>query len=575
MRVAPPDVRRPRVEASKRMNRFRRGSLFFRFSRRIITAWAVVVATLLGGSRLAAQQAPLGDENAIPLPSVRPFPENQKLWKAASEKLAASTAAVQQFEAKVADGKIATLSVKTLSQAVVELDQLSRIGADLSLIGEPAGYDLRQRCTRLQARLTKVLVGYQNLPKTQRVLRAATGAIGATSLRATANLTRAKDFMKRGQYERAQQELHNAIDALRAVLVWYNDDVQTSTLKPFTNYLRDTVRPKVTARVRKRQHDLLTGLRQEKAPNFAKLLEQLATAATALQTQTRASLDGESLTGPELAERAMQLWSRGHNAVLSCRGIDSLRKALGDPDAAAELHELAGQYANFCKKLPELIAQLIGADANRADAAAAETLYKAYLERLAAWESRTAIELENELQPALQEFQKKSPQLAAQVAWRRAASSDAVRWHKRFEQASAERHSAGQVAIPELALRVAQSSQSQEGIVPPEAKSLGQATLPKNAPAFARRLASQAGAEVGMVGPAEPWPGGVWLSRRRAWWWCSRELRKTIQQPKGRQPPFCPATPRRRLRGTPWQSSPMLAAGASRGPAAKLNRSRS
>ncbi|MFC1596462.1 hypothetical protein ACFL5Q_00750, partial [Planctomycetota bacterium] len=353
--------------------------------------------------------------------------------------------------------------------AILQLDRLAR---RLLLLGEPAGKDFSMRVTALRSGLAEIVGAFLQLPGAAERIARDYKVLWQEARKKAAVLPKVQQLGGRGEWEKAESLLHEAIDELETTAVWCSGDQRRAVLGDFLE-MAGVVDPPVRKIREERAQAALAEARREQTPDFDGLLGSIRSAAASVEGSGGVEIEGQSLTGPEFLARFGQRWQEAQHQAVRCRGLDWAR---GLEVAGREASELTSQQGRFSAEVGPAIAALVEADAGRADASVARAMLVAYLERVAPLVALSGDDsLETVVAPALEKLASKSPELAADVEAYRKATTDVLRWRRRTAEASARARKGEFSPIHEEFLRAVRAADSTPGLAPADAIDTSQA----------------------------------------------------------------------------------------------------
>jgi len=444
------------------------------------TGWVLALMFLLVCGPPSA--ASTDEDPEAPL-AVRPEEESRKLQTEAHSLDRKVRAALAAFAEKLAQDRLLQVKPAAVGETHVAILQLDRLARRLVLLGEPAGRDFSMRVMAFRADLAEIVAAYVRLPGVAARKARDYEVLLLEARKKAALLPKVQQLGGREQWEKAESLLHQVIDELEAMAVWYSGDQRRVALDNFYE-MAGAVDPRVRKIREERAQAALAEARREQTPDFDGLLGSIRSAASSLQGSGDVEIEGQSLTGPEFLERFGQRWQEAQHQAARCRGLDWAR---GTEVAAGEATELTGQQGRFSAEVGPAIAALVEADAGRADASVARAILVAYLEQLAPLVALSGDDsLESVVAPALEKLASKSPELAAEVEAYRKATTDVLRWRRRTAEASARARKGEFSPIQGEFLRAVRATESKPGLVPADAIDTGRAEFSAPVPGIMR-----------------------------------------------------------------------------------------
>jgi len=327
----------------------------------------------------------------------------------------------------------ATMVIKT---AHLPIRNLNRAAARLVARGEPAGADFRLRAQALRSRLAVVIEASKENPAIARQI-AKRGLLKRAAAKNEKKLNTVIARSRKQDWEAAADGMHRIFHDLTSVSIWYSGGAAKN---PYDRYF--TVNQQIQPNVQKVQNDQarkeMSAVRDQTVPDFSGLLAAVNNAAAAVGSSGQVDLNGEYLSGPAWLNSFGAAMRQVQLDAVRCRGVDLARAAIRAPTAHGDLEGLADEEAQFHTDVAAAIAQFISADAVRASASEAGTLYGEYVAAVAQLAGpQTGAELAAVVQPALDQLVAKSPETQSDVAAYTAATSDLLRWRQRVAESYA------------------------------------------------------------------------------------------------------------------------------------------
>jgi hypothetical protein len=172
----------------------------------------------------------------------------------------------------------------------------------------------------------------------------------------------------------------------------------------------------------------------EKHQSDATLIEDINKYATALAAAPAADPGtGSSLSGPQAVQHFGNLWIEQQRKAMRARGMATILEFVGGGGA---IQPIVAKHADFSQKIGPALAGVISADAQRASAAEATTLYLEYLDRLPPLIARGNVAaLVDLFRTPLDQLAARSPELQSEIQTYRYCTEDLLRWRRRTTQA--------------------------------------------------------------------------------------------------------------------------------------------
>ena len=393
----------------------------------------------------------------------------------------------------------ARVAGKKVSEMHVQIRQLRRAALDLQMQGETAGFDYGLRADVLAESLGRIQHVFSSTPAGQAYVQQAIVFLSTPKVAQArhAAVLNVQKLLQQKRLEEAFNVFNNVFDQVYSLTVFMDSRTADQFLIEFISVNN----PATVGRNRAFRQQAQTALEQlatSRIPDTQALLQQVAAAATALQTTPQATVDGRTLTGPQCLEHFGDAWRRLHLAAVHCRAIEWARivriSHLVD-DSPAELdpkRSLDGVIGKFTEDLATNLAGLIEGDARRAAATDVPDLYVQYLQALAPLVASTSDDtLERIVQPALEKLAAKSAPFAAEVKTYQTATGELLRWRERLARAQADVAADGFRPSSEALLQFFVSDDQYRGLFAPREtvpdKAVLMASCPQIIPTAAQR----------------------------------------------------------------------------------------
>lgn len=372
--------------------------------------------------------------------------------------------AVGQLVGGASRGAGDRLPPKLVSSTRVGLEVLSRQATELQLHGETAGIDYMLRILPLEPPFGKAVEQFNASANGMAQAQRARMALQSTAAARNVALQKAQQLAQQGKLQEAFDAINKLWDETIALTVFLP--------LPEQQRIHDTMASQRAEIIANRNNlaraDIIAKLEtvsMAQAPNDKALLAELQSAADGLRTNAMVELGGQQRTGPQAVSYFLDEWRKNQMLALRHRGIMwAQRVKIGRTGASQappedESFELA--YQEFCGKMSTGLVSLIEAEAARAAAAEAPTLYRQHLDTLAPALSRIDDPtLADRATAALDQLAAKDANLAAEVQAYHQATDEFLRWRERAYGAVA---AAYEKASPAFEALVVEQGKSGEG----------------------------------------------------------------------------------------------------------------
>lgn len=338
-----------------------------------------------------------------------------------------------------------------VAKMFVQIQQIGRAGRRLSIFGEPAGGDYLARQVYLSSVHSKLFETYKGSKVAQtyanlcRAQLAKTAPARAKVIESVRKLVDAKKFFE------AEKQLDEAMDDLDSIVIYLTPDEVAPVVKPLYEMRYYVDAPAKQLRVEAAQKSLIAARDNTKLEGVPSLMA-LHEAALALKSAATVTIDGQSVTGPQLVALLDKTLTAEHASMLRRRAIEMARVSAADQQSeSVERKDLEEKYAALHKDLIALLPSIITADATRSTEAEAPALYEQHLTAVAPILLKKASDTtKEEVRKALLALAHKSPALSAEVAAEEATSAEYLRWKKRVAAAQAKAKSAEFVPVAKV-----------------------------------------------------------------------------------------------------------------------------
>ena len=336
----------------------------------------------------------------------------------------------------------ASLPFQKLGQDCATLWQALRDADHLTLMGEPAGVDLKNKLLMLKIETGRLAYAGLRSPKAQGLKQRIITVLKKDTQKREKFLDQQQQLIESGKLEQAEVQLEKyGLDKLEPLTVFLSPTERDPYVKRFAAVLRDCD----SKLIAKRQGEYQQQAKQAMTKNL-EAVALLGSEATRIRAEIAAS--GTAKIGDNATANAAE-------------AIAYLTKLWGSASAGlvrnyALLWAYGGKQpsnlmAGAMQPVKQLEASAKSAISSVIEAAAAKTasdqvgsLYGQILEQLSVIDRRLGgFEISGEFEPALKKLVDKDPSLAAQIAAYERATNEALRWRKTFasQQAAALRGS--------------------------------------------------------------------------------------------------------------------------------------
>ncbi len=340
------------------------------------------------------------------------------------------------------------LQGKPMGQSRVKLLQIERLGNQLQILGEPAGFDYERRRFELGFHV-RVISPWSGLASSQKYIASIRLAVQRQTPARMKTLEKIQKLATEQKWQAAEDELNRLFDSLEVGICFLSDQERQQIYAPFGE-VRSAV-DTAMKRIRSQEAAQLLGQsRAQQTPDFASHVKAIGDATAAVAASGQADWGGEQVTGPQLVEKIGARWSEVHVASIRCRALDWAMQPLFQmaganatrisPDPTSET--LQRDYAQFSTSVVDSIVALIRADAARVSGDDVSKVYGEYLDTIAPLARQVADE--NAVQAwdaALLQLAAKSPEFAGEVQAYDAATRELLRWRARTAASMAQARS--------------------------------------------------------------------------------------------------------------------------------------
>jgi hypothetical protein len=355
---------------------------------------------------------------------------NQPLVDETNELIAKVQSRTERLAARA--GKSDELRGKSdsLRKEIVDLyraiHKISELGDELLLRGERDGETIRARAQELRAPLGAAVT------ELRPALGSPQGLVNAMTRRAKEQLAELKqldELIKQRKWTQARAKLEDLREQADEVGRFPDQGEAEQLFKP----LMDRAGPVRAGYLIDKKPTLLQTLRDEFAtlrPDLNALRGQLADVSASIMEQKGIRWNDQPIGGPELLAQLVETWPKIDQSVSQAAAV---LHVIGPPDEA-ELKSLRADYESARVQAVTLVRELILAEPSSVSAPVIDARYAAYLESIPRITTALRATPEEMLATAgaLNQFAARSPELAAKISRYRAATDDALRWHRRL-----------------------------------------------------------------------------------------------------------------------------------------------
>ncbi len=386
----------------------------------------LVLLLTAGVDQLAASPSSAEPENTF---AIRGGPEAEELCKQAMQHYQQAEAVLTRLEAAHGEGRLSKTPRQSFVELYLNIVRLDRLAKRLILAREPAGEDLRLRAGDLRNRMQQLLAEYLNTPGLREALARDYPKLRRESQTRSRIVPKLAQLVDRGKWQQAEQALYQAVDPLDAQCVGYDSATRATVLGPFAEAMA-TIGDHLY-RVRQQQGmEALAELRRREAPATGELTDLLERAAAELEAGGKTSWEGQPIHGPELLAKLADRWEQEHLKAIHCLALDWAR---GDRTGLQQQEELETTYRQATAELAAAMGRVMTADTARLHGDQLRTAYVAYLEKAAALAVRVDDpRFTSAIARAVEQMAARSPELHKEVLAYRQATSELLRWRKRF-----------------------------------------------------------------------------------------------------------------------------------------------
>ncbi len=388
--------------------------------------------------------------------------EGAKLYKQAATTIVKHVATLET-------GRADRINPQDLGQTVVALQQLERVGRNLTLAAETAGEDFTTRASEAGGVNRRIIEATRGTPAAVAYLEKARAIIARSQEQRMRELEQIKRFGQNGQWEQAETRFYKTYDQLTGLTYYITSgDEWNSIYRPYSDVQPVIDQAMATLR-RKAALEHLTQLSAAHAPDLDALAKDLEAVIQSVAQEGGAAIDGQTLDGPALVAHFAQRWKAAQAATLRCRAIHwallQVRQNGGESVDTSQPDPLETQYHAFSHATKAALVRLVEADANRVAGPDAARLHGAYQTALAAVSSNVSdASFTAAAQKALDQLAAKAPDLHEATLAYRAATEELLRWRRRTAEAAAASRMASDPPAPQRLFQATQGKQNFAGL---------------------------------------------------------------------------------------------------------------
>jgi hypothetical protein len=259
--------------------------------------------------------------------------------------------------------------------------QAERRISRLTLVGEPASFELDVRIRELHKRLDEVYHKTYQDPTVRTLVDGTHQRWLNEASKLQKAIPKAEQLAERKEWDEAAQALFDPIDKLTPQGMWYNQLVQTTGFAPFLQPL-GKIESELFATIRSRAIGERNEAIARELPDFVAIQRDVDTAIQGVTAGGKGNFDGQEQTGPGLLGAIGARWRHANLAAWRARAhYWALQQQTGN--SPNELSVLEQAYERFTGTMVQACSRLIEADAARAAASDVAGLHREYVETLA------------------------------------------------------------------------------------------------------------------------------------------------------------------------------------------------
>ncbi len=321
------------------------------------------------------------------------------------------------------------INLEEVGNTFIPIMHVERMATRLSILGEPAGWELGARHVDLRMRIFKLTADIRALPGMAEKF-ADTRPLVVSTKKGEVQLIKVDQLIKKNQIPAAETLMCDILDSVHCVGILYEPAVAIP-VHSLINKSDETTKVVFLDYRRRVASEELAKERKKGTPDFKKLLQELQAATTEISGGSDPKVGGKTISGPEWLKQFAERWQKAYFAACHCYGLD-LARITYDTNAMADADQLSQDYQEFVTAVLRGIAGLIGADTNRVQPDQASQLYSGYVNAVAGFSAlgdpQTVF---GAIQPSLDALAAKSPELQADVGSYFVFSTELLRWRQR------------------------------------------------------------------------------------------------------------------------------------------------
>ncbi|MCH5375020.1 MAG: hypothetical protein JJ992_13670, partial [Planctomycetes bacterium] len=252
---------------------------------------AFALATLVVLSLQAEGSGNPGDQDPRAALAIHDLSGSKDLWSQASGLCDKAFEDMQGIAAS--QGKA---SAKQLAEAHVGLRRLQRLAGDLQINGETAGVDFSLRARAMQDQLAAAITAFTGNPANATQIAKIRQALYAPRLQQKVKtaLERTQKFQREEKWLEAYSLLEDTFDEVTSYTTFLSAQEGEQALRIYGQLVQE-IMPRRNTLLREQAMAKLEEAGAPIVPDTQGFLASVTAAATALQSQSTASIDGESL----------------------------------------------------------------------------------------------------------------------------------------------------------------------------------------------------------------------------------------------------------------------------------------
>ncbi|MFN0198935.1 MAG: hypothetical protein ACKVT0_19475 [Planctomycetaceae bacterium] len=363
---------------------------------------------------------------------VRDHNEIQNMREHGEEAYIEAETNLTKFEEMLRSNQAKGINLEEVGNTFVPIMHVERMATRLSILGEPAGWELGARHAILRQRIFKLTADIRSLPGMSEKL-ADTRPLVLSTKKGESGLIKVDQLIKKNQIPAAETLMCDILDAVHCVGILYDPGVAVPVHMNI-NKADETTKVVFLGYRNKVAKEELGKERKKTTPDFKKLLQELQAATTEISGGNDPKFGDKASSGPEWLKYFAERWQKTYFTACNCYGLD-LTRNMHEPSAIADADQLSRDYQEFVNAVLTGIAGLINADISRTQPDQASQIYADYVNVVAGFtalgDPQTVF---NAVQPALDAFAAKFPELQAEVGAYFGFSTELLRWRQRVAE---------------------------------------------------------------------------------------------------------------------------------------------